>query len=102
VLIARKKLGAARRTVLASVIGASNRETKGADMKGKVKWFNPAKGYGFIGREDGSDVFVHFSAIQFEGYKDLKEGEEVEFEIEQGAKGAQAARVVPVRERKAS
>ena len=71
-------------------------------MKGKVKWFNPAKGYGFIGREDGPDVFVHFSAIQFEGYKDLKEGEEVEFEIEQGAKGVQAARVVPVRERKAS
>ena len=71
-------------------------------MKGKVKWFNPAKGYGFIGREDGPDVFVHFSAIQSEGYKDLKEGEEVEFEIEQGAKGAQAARVVPVRERKAS
>ena len=72
-------------------------------MKGKVKWFNAAKGYGFIGREDGTDVFVHFSAIHSEGYKDLKEGEEVEFEIEQGAKGRpQAARVVPVRTRKAS
>lgn len=71
-------------------------------MKGKVKWFNAAKGYGFIGREDGPDVFVHYSAIQSAGYKDLKEGEEVEFEIEQGPKGPQAARVIPVRERKAS
>lgn len=71
-------------------------------MKGKVKWFNAAKGYGFIGRQDGSDVFVHYSAIQSKGYKDLKEGEEVEFEIEQGPKGLQAARVIPVSERKAS
>lgn len=71
-------------------------------MKGKVKWFNAAKGYGFIGREDGTDVFVHFSAIQAKGYKDLLEGEEVEFEIEQGVKGPQAVRVMPVRERKAS
>jgi len=71
-------------------------------MKGKVKWFNAAKGYGFIGREDGPDVFVHHSAIQAEGYRDLKEDEEVEFEIEQGAKGPQAVRVVPVRERRAS
>jgi CspA family cold shock protein len=71
-------------------------------MKGKVKWFNTARGFGFIGREDGTDVFVHYSAIQSEGYKDLKEGDEVEFEIEQGAKGPQAAQVVPVRERRAS
>jgi cold shock protein len=71
-------------------------------MNGKVKWFNASKGYGFIGREDGADVFVHYSAIQSEGYKDLKEGEDVEFEIEQGSKGPQAARVIPVRERKAS
>ena len=71
-------------------------------MRGKVKWFNPAKGYGFIGREDGTDVFVHYSAIQSQGYKDLREGEEVEFEIEQGAKGPQAARVVRAGERKAS
>jgi len=71
-------------------------------MKGKVKWFNSAKGYGFIGREDGTDVFVHFSAIQSKGYRNLEEGEEVEFEIEQGPKGPQAVRVVPVRERKAS
>jgi len=71
-------------------------------MKGKVKWFNAGKGYGFIGREDGPDVFVHFSAIQGEGYKSLREGDEVEFEIERGAKGPQAAQVVPVSERRAS
>ena len=71
-------------------------------MKGKVKWFNSAKGYGFICREDGTDVFVHFSAIQSKGYKSLEEGEEVEFELEQGPKGPQAARVIPVSERKAS
>ena len=71
-------------------------------MKGKVKWFNAAKGYGFIGREDGTDVFVHYSAIQDEGYKSLQENDEVEFEIEQGPKGPQAARVVPVSGRRAS
>jgi CspA family cold shock protein len=71
-------------------------------MKGKVKWFNAAKGYGFIDREDGPDVFVHYSAIQSEGYKNLKEGDEVEFEIEQGAKGPQAVRVIPASERRAS
>ena len=71
-------------------------------MKGKVKWFNSAKGYGFIGREGGTDVFVHFSAIQSKGYRNLEEGEEVEFEIEQGPKGPQAARVIPVGKRKAS
>jgi cold shock protein len=72
------------------------------DMKGTVKWFNAAKGYGFIGRDDGTDVFVHYSAIQSEGDKSLQEGDEVEFEIEQGAKGLQVARVVPVSERKPS
>ncbi len=71
-------------------------------MKGKVKWFNAAKGYGFIGREDGPDVFVHYSAVQTEGYKSLNEGDEVEFEIEQGAKGPQAARVIAVGDRRAS
>ena len=63
-------------------------------MVGKVKWFSGEKGYGFIEREDGGDVFVHFSAIQDEGYKTLAEGQEVEFEIVEGARGPQAANVV--------
>ena len=62
-------------------------------LKGTVKWFNNAKGYGFIGRDDGADVFVHYSAITSEGYKSLQEGDQVEFEITQGQKGPQAANV---------
>lgn len=62
-------------------------------LKGKVKWFNNSKGYGFIGQDDGPDVFVHFSAILTEGYKSLQEGDDVEFEIIQGQKGPQADRV---------
>jgi CspA family cold shock protein len=62
-------------------------------MQGKVKWFNAEKGYGFIEREDGEDVFVHFSAINIEGFKTLEEGQSVEFEIVEGARGAQAANV---------
>jgi CspA family cold shock protein len=61
--------------------------------KGKVKWFNEAKGYGFIVRETGEDVFVHFKSIVGEGFRTLKEGEEVEFEVEQGPKGLQAKNV---------
>jgi cold shock protein len=61
---------------------------------GTVKWFNAAKGYGFIAHEGGKDVFVHFSAIQMEGYKALNEGEQVEFSIEDSAKGPQAVNVV--------
>ncbi|AZU62412.1 MULTISPECIES: cold-shock protein [Bacillaceae] len=61
--------------------------------KGKVKWFNGEKGFGFIEREGGEDVFVHFSAIQGEGYKSLEEGQEVTFDVEQGQRGAQAANV---------
>ena len=61
---------------------------------GTVKWFNGSKGYGFIEREGGKDVFVHFSAIQAEGFKNLNEGQKVEFTVEQGAKGPQAANVV--------
>jgi cold shock protein len=60
-------------------------------MQGKVKWFNAEKGYGFIETEQGGDVFVHFSAIQMDGYKALEEGQTVEFDIVQGARGPQAA-----------
>jgi CspA family cold shock protein len=62
--------------------------------KGKVKWFSNQKGYGFITPESGNDVFVHHTAIQGEGYKTLQEGDEVEFEIQQGPKGEQAVNVV--------
>ncbi len=61
---------------------------------GTVKWFNASKGYGFIAHEGGKDVFVHFSAIQGEGYRNLNEGEQVEFSIEDSAKGPQAVNVV--------
>jgi len=62
-------------------------------LKGIVKWFNNAKGYGFIGHDGGADVFVHYSAITAEGYKSLQEGDQVEFEIVEGQKGPQAANV---------
>ncbi|HWR08782.1 MULTISPECIES: cold shock domain-containing protein [Sporomusa] len=62
-------------------------------MIGKVKWFSAEKGYGFIEREDGGDVFVHFSAIQDQGFKTLNEGQQVEFEIVDGARGPQASNV---------
>jgi CspA family cold shock protein len=63
-------------------------------MTGKVKWFNAEKGYGFIESENGSDVFVHFSAIQSEGFKTLEEGQPVQFDVTQGNRGDQAANVV--------
>jgi CspA family cold shock protein len=62
--------------------------------KGKVKWFNDAKGYGFITEDGGADVFVHFTAIQGDGFKTLAEGQEVEFEVTNGKKGPQASNVV--------
>ncbi len=65
-------------------------------VTGKVKWFNNSKGYGFIGREDGADVFVHYSAISGDGYRSLQEGDSVEFEIVEGQKGPQAANVAKV------
>ncbi len=63
---------------------------------GTVKWFNSSKGYGFIEREEGEDVFVHYSAIEGDGFRNLEEGQRVEFTIEQGSKGPQAAQVVAV------
>jgi CspA family cold shock protein len=65
-------------------------------VTGTVKWFNAGKGYGFIEREGGPDVFVHYSAIQADGFRELQEGQQVEFSIEQGPKGLQAANVVPL------
>jgi CspA family cold shock protein len=65
-------------------------------VTGTVKWFNATKGFGFIERPDGPDVFVHFSAIQTEGFKTLDEGQRVEFSIEQGPKGLQAAKVIKI------
>jgi CspA family cold shock protein len=65
-------------------------------ITGTVKWFNAAKGYGFIGREEGEDVFVHFSAIEAEGYRRLDKGQQVEFVVEEGPKGLQAAGVKPL------
>jgi CspA family cold shock protein len=64
--------------------------------RGSVKWFNEKKGFGFISREDGNDVFVHYSAIKRDGFKVLYEGDEVEFEVTQGPKGLQATNVVVV------
>ena len=63
-------------------------------MNGTVKWFNDGKGYGFISDAEGNDVFVHFSALNMEGFKELKDGEAVEFEVVEGEKGPQAANVV--------
>jgi len=63
-------------------------------MKGTVKWFNNQKGYGFISDEDGNDVFVHYSGINIEGFKSLEEGQDVEFDVVDGAKGPQATNVV--------
>jgi len=65
-------------------------------VKGTVKWFNEKKGFGFLAREDGDDVFVHYSAIQSTGFKNLEEGQQVEFEVQDGPKGPQAVNVTAV------
>lgn len=63
-------------------------------IRGTIKWFNTAKGYGFIARESGDDIFIHYTALKSDGYRTLSEGQRVEFSIEQGPKGLQAANVV--------
>src|SRR6266850_218071 len=82
---------------LGKTICGANSEQGNAVSKeqGVVKWFNASKGFGFIQRQSGEDVFVHFSAIQSDGYKSLNEGQKVEFEVKQGPKGLQAENVVP-------
>jgi len=72
------------------------RQTMSERISGTVKWFNGSKGYGFLARDEGADVFVHFSAIQGDGFKNLEEGQKVEFTVEQGPKGPQASDVVVV------
>jgi cold shock protein len=83
-------------TVTGSVYYARRKNKMSERVIGTVKWFNASKGYGFIERQDGPDVFVHFSAIQSSGYRSLQEGQRVEFTIEQGPKGPQAAEVAVV------
>jgi CspA family cold shock protein len=82
-------------------VGRSGRhevDSSGGDVlaQGTVKWFSNEKGYGFIEREDGDDLFVHFSEITMDGYKTLVQGQRVEFEVTQGDKGLQASRVTPI------
>jgi CspA family cold shock protein len=81
--------------VSAGIVPAILRRTKGSGVvaDGTVKWFSNEKGYGFISQSDGEDVFVHFSAIQTEGYKSLEEGQAVEFDVTDGPKGKQASNV---------
>jgi CspA family cold shock protein len=83
-------------TEAASAGVVARRNEQVSRLKGTVKWFNNAKGFGFIGRDGGPDVFVHYTAITSEGYKSLQEGDQVEFEIVEGQKGPQAGNVTKV------
>jgi CspA family cold shock protein len=78
------------------VVGSGMKRRNLMRLTGRVKWFNDSKGYGFIEQEGGRDIFVHYTAIQGEGFKSLAEGQKVEFEIIEGAKGPQATKVVKV------
>ena len=88
------KAGSTRRSGPATAERKIKENEKLSRTTGRVKWFNNTKGYGFIGQEGGADVFVHYSAINGEGYKTLQEGDLVEFEVTQGQKGPQAEKVV--------
>jgi cold shock protein len=87
---------AAARPSSARQAESTSRRKGVARLQGKVKWFNNTKGYGFIGQDTGPDVFVHYSAIQMDGFKSLQEGDTVEFEVVQGQKGPQADKVSKV------
>ena len=88
------KAGSTRRSGPATSDRKIKEKEKLSRTTGRVKWFNNTKGYGFIGQEGGADVFVHYSAINGDGYKTLQEGDLVEFEVTQGQKGPQAEKVV--------
>mgnify|MGYP002345871601 FL=1 len=83
-------------TIALQVVQGSFKEEH-LSMTGTVKWFNGTKGYGFITKDDGGDVFVHFSAIEMDGFKTLDEGQRVQFDVEDGPKGPQAAKVRSVK-----
>jgi cold shock protein len=89
-------IAAGRLTPSASETAVSGEKVMTERIVGTVKWFNTSKGYGFLGRDDGEDVFVHFSSIKADGYRRLEKGQAVEFSIEEGPKGLQASHVVPL------
>jgi CspA family cold shock protein len=92
-VVLQRIVGRTRRCRLHKLQSQSNKENRSMKEQGTVKWFNAAKGYGFIQRESGEDVFVHFSSIVGNGYRSLEEGARVSFEVKTGPKGLQAANV---------